>query len=503
MLIAGISGFKRNAAVALYGSGDLQAVCEEERATRIRDVGIRIGGFPATALDFALKAACGRTSEIGEHVGGEPGVEAFLPPGARVFDHHQAHAATAFLTSPYAEALAVVCDTADKGTQVSVWRGSGASLAPVDVAWRGPGFASVYSRMASLLGFKRGVDEYRVEALARRGMPADTSRVRQLLSWDGNGLSVSAGFDEYVASAAATKDLNEMAAAAAAVQQWLGELLLEFLRDVARRQPSDNLCLGGGLFFNTCFNTLVRESGLFSNVFIPVNPGNAGVAAGCALLRGLELDGALDHPRRISPFLGPGYLNHEIKAVLDNCKLSYEFCGDGQATERAVETLLRGGLVGWYRGRMEWGTRALGNRSIFANPLSPFVLENLNSFLKHRESYRAYGLAVRDEDLQTSFEGPSTSPYMECEYRLRDPDRLSSVFPEGLASLRVQTVGREPSAFGSLLEAFGVASGVPVLVNTSFNGLHEPIVCTPRDAVRVFYGTGLDLLVLGNFVLRK
>ena len=152
---------------------------------------------------------------------------------------------------------------------------------------------------------------------------------------------------------------------------------------------------------------------------------------------------------------------------------------------------------------MEWGHRALGNRSILASPLSPYVLDNLNLFLKQRERYRAYGLSVREEDASQYFDGPRRSSWMEYEYGLKDRDRFRHVLPAGASTLRVQTVDRSAAFFQELHEAFANATGTGVLVNTSFNGFSEPIVCSPRDAIRVFYGTGLDVLVLGRFVVRK
>jgi carbamoyltransferase len=152
---------------------------------------------------------------------------------------------------------------------------------------------------------------------------------------------------------------------------------------------------------------------------------------------------------------------------------------------------------------MEWGARALGNRSILASPAIPYTLENLNVFLKHREPHRSYGVSVCLEDAPRFFEGPPASPFMEFEYAAKDPDSFRHLMPFKTNRLRVQTVEHVPALFRRLLKMFGEASALPVLVNTSFNGFHEPIVCTPRDAVRVFYGTGLDMAVLGNFVLEK
>jgi carbamoyltransferase len=152
---------------------------------------------------------------------------------------------------------------------------------------------------------------------------------------------------------------------------------------------------------------------------------------------------------------------------------------------------------------MEWGPRALGNRSILANPFSPHVLGNLNGYLKQREDYRAYGVSVCHEEAPQHFHVTAPSAFMELEYAPVDPSRFRYILPQGARTMRVQTIDEPRSLFRDLHRAFAAATGVGVLVNTSFNGFHEPIVCSPRDAIRVFYGTGLDMLVLGGFVVRK
>jgi carbamoyltransferase len=260
--------------------------------------------------------------------------------------------------------------------------------------------------------------------------------------------------------------------------------------------------LGGGLFFNTYFTTLVRQSGLFDDVFVAPNPGNAGLAVGVALAAS---GGRRPLPGGVNPFLGPKYERDDIKLTLDNCKLSYEYLSEGQVIDVTVDALQKGRLVGWFQERMEWAHRALGNRSILASPLSPYVLDNLNVFLKHRERHRAYGFSVPEEDAVRFFNGPRCSRFMEYEYRLRDPETLAHAVPDNATALRVQTVPDEEPLrrFRDLHRAFAAISGVPVLVNTSFNGFGEPIVCSPRDALRAFFSTGLDLLVLDRFVIRK
>lgn len=508
-MIAGISGYRRNATVALVRGGRLTAVCEQGRVTRVRDIGVRDGGFPDEALSAALAASDASREPIAELVTSEDGIDDCL----RV-DHHRAHAATAFLTSPFDHATVVVCDThhADRqdqdhhrdqnhhqNRQVSIWHGAGTRLDEQPAAWSGPSFAALYTRLTALLGFEASREEARVEALARLTLGDGAGQATDLLRLSDDGIAVAAGFDEFVRRGAG--DASKAAAVAAAVQVRLGELLIEWLTRTLG--PVDRLCLGGGLFYNTYYTTLVRQSGLGAEVFVPVNPGNPGVSAGCALARAIDTGDLTAHPGLATPFLGPEHSSTEIKATLDNCKLSYTFLDDSSLVRTAVEALQRGELVGWFRGRLEWGTRALGNRSIFANARSPYVLENLNRYLKHREAYRTYGVAVREEDAPAFFEGPSSSPYMEYEYALRPGGGLSHLCPNGIDRLRVQTVRDGDPVLRHLLEAAGAATGVPLVVNTSFNGFHEPIVCSPRDAVRLFYGSGLDLLVVGNFVLRK
>jgi carbamoyltransferase len=298
--------------------------------------------------------------------------------------------------------------------------------------------------------------------------------------------------------------LNHRARVAGAFQRHLGQLVLRMLSDVQATTGLRHLCLAGGLFFNTYLSTLVRTAGIFDDVFVSPNPGNPGVAAGAALAVSSVTGGR--SPRLVSPFLGPGYDLEQIKGTLDNCKLSYEYLSEADVIDATV-TALRGGLlVGWFQGRMEWAHRALGNRSILADPLSPYVLDNLNVFLKQRERHRAYGLSVPGSMLPQLFVGPPSSRFMEYEYEIVDRDRFRYVLPDGVTRLRVQTVVGEDEAsrrFSLLHQVFGERTGVPVLVNTSFNGFSEPIVCSPRDAIRVFFGSGLDVLVLDQFVIRN
>jgi carbamoyltransferase len=377
------------------------------------------------------------------------------------------------MASGQRDALVVVC-----GSDVSAWRwqqsaGSGGrgtlESIPVDNA---PAFAAEYAELTARLGFRPMREEHLVEALARGGHPE-----------------------------------------AAALQQTLGDRLVTMLDRLKQETRATRVCLSGGLFFNTHFTSRVAASGMFDAVYVPPHPGRNGAAVGAALL-GVSASGASGASGALGlrvgdPYLGPHYSDQEIKATLENCKLSFDLLHDDRLFDLVLHQLSRGRLIGWYHGRLEWGPRALGHRSVLADPFAPHVLENLNGFLKRRASFRAYGVSVplaRVDEFFTLAGGASgscASPFMQFEYRPKDLARFRSILPPGVQTLRVHTVDEREPRFLRLLESWGERTGTPVLVNTSFNGFHEPLVCSPRDAIRVFYGTGLDVLALENFVLRK
>jgi carbamoyltransferase len=411
-----------------------------------------------------------------------------------VLDHHYAHACATFLPSPFESAAIVIADR--ESPHVSVWEGKGVSVTRVEWPWRGPGFAEVYSQCADALGF-RGAEQ-RMEALARLNANVNAGWAAALFTLREDGIEFAPDWRGDVAKACGSGTLGEQSRAAAALQARIGELLVEFLARVRHRVRDARVCLGGGLFYNSHLNTQARLSGVFDDVFVPMDPGNSGVAVGAALHAG-------GLPRQpISPFLGPSYTPNDVKAVLDNCKLTYRWVSETEAIANAVDALRKGQLVGWFDGPMESGPRALGARSILANPFSKYVLDNLNQFLKHRDPWRGYALSGLPEWVTEHFAGPATSPFMECDFVPKEADRFRHVLPGCEAAVRVQTVGPDaPPRFQALLRAFRDAAGGPVLVNTSFNGFREPIVCSPRDAIRVFYGSGIDMLVFGQFILSK
>jgi carbamoyltransferase len=504
-LTLGISGVRRNATVAACENGVLTACCEQERLTRIRGVRLEPGTLPAEAVDAVLRLTGRQVSEISQYAIAEE--TAVLPNGLPTtpFEHHHAHAASAFYTSPFEKAAVLVCD--QHATPLSVWVAAGAQLIRRPWPVSAIGFASVYSACVDAFGFASG-QEHRLEALARLDDGLEAGKFEAVLGSADGALCVGPGWLRFVSEWLSTPNGHDMvrhrARVASAFQRHLGHMLLQTVREVRASAGMAHLCLAGGLFYNTYFTTLIRRAGIFDDVFVAPNPGNAGLAAGAALAASGRKDGARGHA--VSPFLGPHYDLEKIKATLDNCKLSYEYVGEGDVIDATVDALQRGQLVGWFQGRMEWAHRALGNRSILASPLSPYVLDNLNVFLKQRERHRAYGLSVPKADLPRLFAGPPVSTFMEYEYEILDRERFRYVLPDGATRLRVQSVPEDDETARRYLllhKAFGDATGIPALVNTSFNGFSEPIVCSPRDAIRVFFGTGLDVLVLDRFIIRK
>jgi carbamoyltransferase len=503
-VILGIAGASRNAALALCDAGRVVGVCEHARVTRTRRAALRPGQLPKETLETMLRLGGCSERDISAYAVAETSIQ--LPPGPPVeyIDHHLAHAATAFYSSPFVDATILVCDRSGN-PELTVWRGTDQGITREAFSWTGPGFASVYTQAAEAMGFGREGDEHRLEALARVGeRRCDASA--PAITYHGDHLGMPSHFQASIASVigrnGSAASVGQRASLADQIQRQIGELLLAVAADIRRRFECPRLCLGGGLFYNSYFTTLLAESGLYTELFVPANPGNAGVAVGAALAVAAN-ETPLQRREPLSPFLGPEFSPQEIKAILDNCKLSYDYLRDGQVIARTTAALVRGQLVGWFQGRMEWGPRALGHRSILASPVAPYVLENLNLFLKQRKPHETYSVVLCAEDLPRYFRGPAKSSFMEYEYEVLDRDLLQHLLPPNTTKLRVQTVDESAGVFYELIRAFGDVTGVPMLVNTSFNGFNEPIVCSPRDAIRVFYGTGLDMAILGGLVLRK
>ena len=496
-MIASVCGGDKDAAVALAEGGKLLAVCSQERATRRRRAGLNETGLADEALALLLHHLNRNASDIRRVIRVSDG-EAGRDDHDSV-DHHFAHACTAYLTSGLTNAAIVICD--HELPYLSVWKGVADHLAPIEWAPQRNGFAGVYSRCAAPFGFPADERDQRLEGLARLRPGYRDGEVDAWMWLDDGTLRCDPAIESRIEERiAGERDPGGpvRTSVAAALQGRLIELFIGQLKQINAFCPAQDICLGGSFFYNSSLNSAVRQSAIFRNVFIPVDPGNSGLAVGAAChATGMS-------PANTSPFMGPSYTPEQIKATLDNCKLQYTWESEEKIVAEVVAELRRGRLVGWFDDHMEWGPRALGARSILANPASPYVLENLNRFLKRREPWRGYAFCTPEADCAKVFSGPVPARFMECDFRPHDPDRFKEALPDSHAAVRVQTIGTDSlHRFRSLMHAFGEVTGCRILINSSFNGFHEPIVCTPRDAVRVFYGTGLDLLVIDQFVIRK
>jgi carbamoyltransferase len=496
-LHVGIGGIRRHACAALADDRHVLGICEQERITRVRGAGCNASGLPDEALDALLADVGSTRADISGFAAAEPHGPC-APRPSLALGHHEGHAYASYLTSPFDSAVVVICDHEPPG--VSAWMADGANVRRLDLPWEGRSLSDLYSESSTLIGFNSDSGDQRFEALARLMAARPDERLPRLFTTDGTRIIEEPQWQSVVDSlvGSASASLAARARVAAALQGQIADVLVDILRELQRSTGARRLCLGGSLFYHSSINTAARQRGGFEKVFVPANPGNAGLSVGMAMkLAGLG-------PRKLSAFMGPMYDPDTIKSTLDNCKLRYDWMDEGGVVEAAVHHLRQGRLVGWFEGRMEWGPRALGARSILASPFSPYVLENLNTFLKRRESWRGYAVSVPAEAVGAYFTGPDEAPFMECDYRPADLARFKPVLPSDHAHIRLHSVTPDsPPRFRAVLSAFGQTTGVPCLVNTSFNGFHEPIVCTPRDAVRVFFGSGLDVLIVDQFIVTK
>jgi carbamoyltransferase len=295
-------------------------------------------------------------------------------------------------------------------------------------------------------------------------------------------------------------------ALASSIQGACAEVIYSIVEELRGKLGIRKVCLGGGLFQNVVLvSSLERALGL-EEVFVPPAPGNAGTALGAAYLAWHELF----NQRRIEPVSsvawGPQFKRQHTKDVLENCKARYSLQNtDARGLEAANDLLQAGKIVGWFQGATEFGPRALGNRSLLASPWGPYVKENLNDYIKHREWFRPFAISVPKEDCAQYFEASSQCRFMNSLGWLRSG---RSVLPESFLlpgqQVRLHIVERRSNPlFWRLLKRFGEQAPAPMLLNTSFNLFGEPLVVTPRDAVRSYFGSGIDALVIDHFVLSK
>ena len=421
-------------------------------------------------------------------------------------EHHLAHEASAFLAAPFAESAVMTLDGRGEVATTSYGQFAGRDYQRIAQVHMPHSLGLLYERVTDYLGFLHSSDEYKVMALASYGEPVFAGAFRNLISLKGDGQYTVADTDLRVLFGPARERGGPMEKKhfdiARSLQLVLEESAIELARWLKQRTGSEHLCMAGGVALNCVMNARIRDAGLFRKVWVQPAAGDAGTALGAALwtdwrARGGERSWAMEHA-----FFGPAYSADEIRSFLERGKIRYRTVEDiaGEASKLLAEDK----IIGWFQGRMEFGPRALGGRSILASPLSPDMQSRLNE-IKDREDFRPVAPVVLEEEAANWFVSADVSPFMLFVYDVA-PDKAARIpavrHVDGTA--RIQTINRSQNPlYYDLIKAFQRRTGVPVLVNTSFNTRSEPVVCTPRDAVECFWTSPIDALVMGPFVLEK
>jgi carbamoyltransferase len=435
--------------------------------------------------------------------------------------HHLAHAASAYYTCGSQEKqLIVTMDGVGDSFSVSIWRGENGRVAPLK---NFPSSASVgwfYSNVTEALGWWHGDGEGKTMGLASYG---DYAKVKGLLdayypkfnkgelvkshdfgipySWNENG-AYQWHFDEsYKIKNLIDKYGREDIAAEA--QRILEEQVMDIIFAWLEKENTKNLCCAGGVFLNVKLNQRIWNSGKVKNHHIFPNPGDAGLSLGAALYVYYKLSEQSKINKITDVYWGPQFSNDEIESILKGRSLKYEYCED--ISERCAELLAEGKIIGWFQSRMESGPRALGNRSILMSPEKAENKDIINARVKFREAFRPFCPSILEEARQEYLNGSREEPFMITSFDVNATkrDKIQAVAHVD-GTVRPQTLQRKVNPkYHDLIKRFGDITGIPVLLNTSFNIRGEPIVCSPRDAIKCFYDTGLDYLAIGNFLLSK
>ena len=509
MTILGLGGLLGDAACAVLKDGELRAAIEEAKLER----GHVPGSMPRASIAECLRLACVKHEQVDCVAVAQPftrGRESSFHLELRdrfpkseivVVEHHLAHAASAFYASPFEQATVLTLDHAGDLRCGARWQASGSQI-HLEKEWYFPdSLGRLYRAVTELIGYRAGADEHKVQWLSTSGDDSLTPLFDEILAdsprldasfFDSRG-SFSVKFFERV------RDVSHPTLA-----RGLQKAIERTVLDLAGE--GENLCLAGGLFYNALLVEALEKSGRWKNVFVQAAAGNAGTALGAVYHAWHHVR---HHTRRAgsgSLLLGPSYGAEEIKQVLENCKLRFQYLrSTDELLATAVEMLGDHKIVAWMHGRMEFGPRALGDRRILASPLDAYSTENLNVFIKHRESFRKFAASVPAEVASEYFDAGPNARHLATVGRVRPKYRKtfeSAILGEDI--VRVHTVSEADNPlFHRLLHEAGKATGLPVLYNTSFNLFGDPLVSTPRDAVRSFYSSGIDALFVGNFLLEK
>lgn len=551
--IIGISALYHDSACCILRDGVLKAAVQEERFTRLKNdqsipyqalmyclqqEGLAItdidcvayyeqparklerqiwSGYDVNDPELADKMDPNRPErEIRELLGYEGPI--------KYYEHHQSHAASSYYYSGFQSAATLTVDGVGEWATTTYGRGRGHELSLFDEVRFPDSIGLLYSTITSYLGFKVNDGEYKVMGLAPYGKAEYLDKIFSMVKTGEKGsYQLNREYFDFISGDRMYSDkIFELfgkparrkgdkmdqfhADVARSLQAALETILLEKANYLYEVTGEENLCMAGGVALNCVANGHILRNGPFKKMFVQPASNDAGCAMGAAALAHVEIHGTHPYPAPLKhAYLGPRFSNREIGIMLAGTEIQYKnFVGETDTLlQEVAERLADGQVIGWMNGNMEFGPRALGARSILADPRHPEMRDRINAMVKKREGFRPFAPAVLEEKMQDYFELDHPSPFMleTCQVK---PGSAFPAITHVDNSARVQTVTKETNErFASLLETFGNLTGCYMLLNTSFNVNNEPIVCTPEDALRCFITTDIDCLVLENYIIDR
>jgi carbamoyltransferase len=561
MNVLGISCFYHDSAAALLQDGVVVAACQEERLSRKK----HDQNFPARAVKYVLKQGgigSGDLDAVGFYdkplLKFERMLSTYIATFPRSFgsfrkampvwikeklwvpsiirkelrpykgpilfaEHHMSHAASCFFVSPFDEAAILTVDGVGEWATASFGVGKGSDITLFKEIRFPHSLGLLYSAFTYYLGFKVNSAEYKVMGLAPYGKPVHFDRIMDEivhLNEDGSfklnmkyfaydyGLTMTNGrFSEFFGGPPRKPETwmtEREFDIAASVQKVCEEIVLRMARYIHKETGLTRLCMAGGVALNCVANGRIIRETPFKELFVQPAAGDAGGAVGVAHYVYNSLGKQPRGPAWTHAYLGPDYDDAEIREYLDSQGAKYRVLSDDELVRETARLIAGGNVIGWFQGRMEFGPRALGGRSILADPRDAKMRDTLNMKIKFREGFRPFAPSVLADKASEWFEIDCDSPYMLLVAQVRDGKRCIPAVTHVDNSARLQTVTREASPlYYDLIREFERLTGVPVIINTSFNVRGEPIVCTPHDAYLCFMRTNMDHLVAGHCVLDK
>jgi carbamoyltransferase len=571
MYTLGISCYYHDSAAALLKDGKVISAVEEERFSRKKfddefpelaiDFCLKEAGISSNELDYVVfydKPVLKFERLLDNYIAVAPrGLFSFLDVipkwlhkrlwikneirnylkdfrGTIIFpEHHMSHAAHAFFTSPFDEAAILSVDGVGEWTTSSFGKGYGTTIELTDdIRWP-HSVGLFYSAFTYFLGFKVNEGEYKLMGLSAYGKPKYYDLICDKLIDIKNDGSIHLNMEYFAFTydkVMTNQNFSELFGIpprkedskaeqihydiAASVQLVLEDILLKMADHVYKKTGMKNLCYGGGVALNGVANNRILNDGPFENLHIPPSPGDGGSAVGCAQYSYFcytkNKRKIMSNAERIKNniYVGPSYSNDEIKLFLDKNDVQYKFLETNSLLKTTAKLISEQNVVGWYQGKMEWGPRALGNRSILADPRMKEMKDILNEKIKHRESFRPFAPSILEEYTSDYFEFASGRfseilPYMLLVARVKKPDKIPAVtHVDGTGRLQTVSKNINPLYYDLITEFFKITN-VPVVVNTSMNVRGEPIVNTPQHALNMLTKTDMDYLAIGNYIIQR